>query len=179
MLPEPIKLAKARGFAIFGSEYDANWIVIRGASGKPDEYDGLSTLNWVERGAWKSVQIPVATRPGTQFLKNPMNANGTFTVVSGQYRGSHALGVYSGEPALVQVGKLLGTRDNDKDMILDPSDKLWDDASGVHHHACSNPAYLAGCQGSKSEHLAVLLDVFRWLRTKRPQDKVSLGLVVA
>lgn len=179
MLPEPIRLAKATGIPIFGKEFDANWIVIRGVGGKPDEFDGLSTLNWVERGAWRSIQIRAATRPGTHYLRNPMNVNGTAVVKPGRHAVSHQLGLHNGTPALVQTGIVTVERDNDRDAVLDPGLPTWSDALGINHHYCSDPKFLAGCIGSPQAELDAFLDVFRWLQTKRPQPKVSLSLVVA
>lgn len=175
---DPIRLARDAGHPIFESEFDANWIVIRGKNGKPDEFDGLSTLNWFEQGAWKSIQIDAATRPGTHYLTRPMNANGTAVVKPGRHRLSHALGEHKGTPALVQVGSVIVERDNNRDAILDPNLPTWKNAMGINHHYCENPKFLAGCIGSKQKDLDKILDAFRWLQTKRPQSRLSLNLVL-
>lgn len=182
MIPEPIRLARLASLVVFETPYDASWVIIRSASGKPDTFDGLSTLNYKQPGgSWRSLQIPVATFPGSHYLQNPMNPNGTARICPGQYRGSHRLGTHGDKPALVQIpGRLVVLRDDDRDKLWDPADaKEWTDASGCNHHACSNPAYLAGCPGSPWAQLEEFLAEFRWLQTKRKQDTISLSLVVA
>lgn len=182
MLPEPVRLALADGRVIFESAYDANWIVIRNRDAKPDTFDGLSTLNYrMPGGAWRSLSIQAATRPGTHYLRHPMNPNGTAMIKAGQYRGSHRQGLHGGKPALVQVsGNLVVLRDNDRDELWNPSfARDWTDASGCNHHNCEDPAYLAGCIGSPRAQLEAFLEEFSFLQTKRPQDTVSLTVVEA
>lgn len=186
-MPEPIRLASAAGFSPFRTPFDANWVVIRSKTGKPDEFDGLSTLSWVESGGfWKTVTVKAATRPGTAYLKNPMNPNGTAMIRPGRYSLSHAPG-FHGErktPAFVQVGRLSAERDNNKNIVWDPpldpttgKPKIWSDASGVNHHQIDDPAYLAACIGSPASELGGILEAFAFLQTKLPQSKLSLTLV--
>lgn len=184
MVPWPLSIAKQAGIPIFGNPFDPNWIVLRGKQGKPDEFDGLSNLCWVENGAWRFVSITAATRPGTHYLQNPMNSNGTAVVQPGRHRLSHTLGLHQQKtPGLVQRGKVIVRRDNDKDLILDPADMTWDDAQGVNHHECENPKYLAGCIGSPKVQLTVFLDAYRYIIEQRKrlglaaQPLISLSLV--
>jgi hypothetical protein len=180
MLPEPLRLAAAAGLPVFENAYDANLIVVRDSSQPLDTYDGRIYLCWREPGgAWRELSCRAATRPGTAYLRSPMNSGGTACLVPGRNPGSHALGQHKGTPALVQVGKVRVWRDNDRDAILDagPGDVVYDDATGVNVHECSAPRYLAGCVGVPKEELAVLLEAFRELQAKRPQPKVSLTLV--
>lgn len=182
MLPYPIQVAKAFGCPIFGTPYDANWVVLRNLKAPQDSFDGLSTLNWTEPGgAWQSVQIIAATRPGSKYLRSPMNPNGTAMVRAGRHALSHCLGTHGKNKtdALVQIpGTLIVLRDNDRDFVWDPADtKGWTDATGVNHHECSDPAYLAGCVGSPRAQLAVFLAAFRSLQLKRTQPKMSLTVI--
>ena len=121
--------------------------------------------------------IRAATRPGTGYLARPMNPNGTAVVVPGRHPLSHAPGAHRGTPALVQVRRVTVRRDADRDLVLDPSTAAWTDATGVNHHECSDPKWLAGCIGSPRAELAVLLAAFRRLQGLRPQSALSLVLL--
>lgn len=182
MLPEPLRLAQLAGLPVFETAYDANLIVIRRDSEPLDTYDGLVTLSYREpSGAWRTVSCRAATRPGTGYLKSPMNKGGTACLVPGRNPGSHQLGLHKGTtPALVQVAPVRVWRDNDRDAILDskPGDTVYDDATGVNVHECSAPRYLAGCIGVPKAELTSLLDEWRLLQNLRPQPRVSLTLVV-
>lgn len=179
-VPEPIRLARAAGLPVFDTPFDANLIVIRHSSEPLDTYDGLLTLSWVEPGgAWRTVSARAATRPGTHYLRHPMNAGGTACLVPGRNPSSHELGPHKGTPAFVQTRPVRVWRDGDRDSILEvgPGDVVYDDATGVNVHECSSPMYLAGCIGVPRTELATVLSAFRELNLTRPQPRVSLTLV--
>lgn len=180
MIPEPLRLAQAAGLPVFATPWDANLIVLRRSAEPLDTYDGLVTLSWVEPGgAWRTVSARAATRPGTHYLRRPMNAGGTACLVPGQNPSSHELGLHKGTPALVQTRPVRVWRDADRDAILDvgPGDVVYDDASGVNVHECASPMYLAGCIGVPRGELTVVLAAFRALQSERPQPRVSLTIV--
>lgn len=180
MLPEPIRLATLAGLPVFATAYDANLVVIRDPSAPLDTFDGLVTLSWTEPGgAWRTVTARAATRPGTHYLREPMNSNGTACLVPGRNPSSHELGLHKGTPALVQTRPVKVWRDGDRDAVLEvgPGDVVHDDATGVNVHECGNPAWLAGCIGVPKAELATLLDAFRALQAKRAQPRVSLVVV--
>ena len=102
------------------------------------------------------------TDPGKYFLQNPMNVNGTFILIPGQYLGAYKLGIHHTHEALVQVGNLKGYRDTNKDVILDldPGQIYNGTNFGVNIHHKENDSEniglgSAGCQVFKhtNEHI--------------------------
>lgn len=100
---------------------------------------------------------PATTDPGKYWLNHPMNTDGTFILVPGQYEGFWALGLHRGKPAFVQIGKAKGYRDDDKDSEhdMDP-ETIVEGKFGINGHK-SNPysesyyidKWSAGCQAWK------------------------------
>ena len=73
------------------------------------------------KNSLKMFQYSVTTESGFHYLKNPIRSIGTAIVVPNhQYIDSHSIGLHKGQyKALVQTGKLLVYRDNNKDTKLD------------------------------------------------------------
>lgn len=180
MPPEPIRLLRAHGINPFETPFDANVVVIRGI-GKANEFDGLISISWrrAPGGMWDSVQAPAATRPGTKYLENPMNAYGTAAYACGfRNARSHAIiGTHKGRPAFPQRASVHCVRDNDRDSVWDPTEKLLTDGSGMNVHDCDDPAWLAGCIGTLSTDQPMLIEAFKYLQTKFKQDFFSLAVV--
>jgi len=176
-LPHPLELARRIGAKVFDSPYSGNLIVIRGP-GSPDMWDGLLTLSFKTReDGWITRSWPAATRPGTPFLTDPINPRGTGMMAAGvQNRGSHSRGSHKGRPALVQVGKMVVQRDNDKDMILEPGAPEVNEGGGFNIHDIARPSDLAGCCGLARIHMTEFLTVVESLEPH--QGKVfSLSVV--
>lgn len=123
-----------------------------------DQFDDLIgvfykvTENNTVLKTWKGT-----TDPGGYFLNNPMNINGTFIMVPGQYLGAYAIGKHHTHDALIQVGTLSGYRDGDRDNVLDMSPgSIYDGKNfGVNIHHKENDSETigqgsAGCQVFKS-----------------------------
>lgn len=182
MLPPVLRLLERAGIPPFTSPFDANLVAVRDPSAPLDTFDGRVHLVYVDTaGVWHDVSARAATRPGSAYLKAPMNPKGTFVLAAGvRNAGSHALGYHKGDltrPAFAQVGKVSGRRDGDRDLVLDPGEALFDDGAGVNVHDCDAPAYLAGCIGVPKAELGVLLSEFKALQARRPQRTVSLAVV--
>lgn len=177
-LPEPIRMAKARGHLVFGRSRSANLIVIRGPGG-PGDWDGLCTLSWVDGPGWVSHAWPCATRPGIPYLQAPINPLGTAMLQPGQHRLSHAIGLHRGMPALVQVAPSLPVlRDPDRDAHHEPS--LPSTGTGLNVHRVSSPSALAGCVGLLGAHTEQLIAACRLLAgTEYQGDRFTLTLIEA
>lgn len=181
MEPEPIRLARARGLPVFDTRAgDPTLVVLRNPMAPLDTFDGLLTLSWLDRvgGAWETVSAPAATRPGTHYLRNPMDpSRGTACIRPGHHRLCWGRGLHKGRQAFVQVGPIVVSRDADRDLILDPPYREHLDAAGVNGHDCADPKYLAGCIGVPVYALARVLDAFDELAAVSRFARVSLSLV--
>ena len=145
-----------KGFKTFSRPFELNIVGIRANSTKPNSFD--DTLNIYYKSSddkWQFHQFPATTDPGTYWLMNPMNPNGTAMVKHGQYVNSHRIGMHRGKYlALVQQRPLTVIRDYDRNATLDfMNGKEETGIFGINiHHASVNGTtkivdkYSAGCQ---------------------------------
>ena len=99
--------------------------------------------------------FPSTTKPGTFFLKHPINTSGTAIMAPGQYKGAYAIGLHRDEyRAMVQVGSVKVFRDTNQDDVIDlDPEKIMAGVYGLNIHQ-SNPftpsfrvdKWSAGCQ---------------------------------
>jgi hypothetical protein len=145
-----------KGFKTFSRPFELNIVGIRANSTKPNSFD--DTLNIYYKTSddkWQFHQFPATTDPGTYWLLNPMNPQGTAIVKHGQYINSHRIGMHRGKYlALVQQRPLTIIRDYDRNATLDfMNGKEETGIFGINiHHASVNGTtrtvdkYSAGCQ---------------------------------
>jgi hypothetical protein len=140
---------------IYEGDFELNIVGIRSATTIPNSFDDTINVLYRRDGRWHMESWAATTDPGTYWLHNPMNAQGTAMLKAGQYVGSHAIGMHRGQyKALVNVAPVTVIRDADRDSTLDF--KGGSEATGVFginvHHASSNGTtktvdkYSAGCQ---------------------------------
>ncbi len=110
-----------RGYKIYSRPFELNIVGIRANSTVPNSFD--DTLNIFYKnssGDWQHHRCPATTDPGTFWLRNLMNPQGTAILKQGQYIGSHGIGMHRGKYlALTQKRPLTVIRDYDRDAILD------------------------------------------------------------
>lgn len=183
-----IAAMKARGFVVFETkDYDMNVVGLRRMPGTVNRFDDLICCFWKQSGAWQFRAWPCTTDPGTFYLNNPMNVNGTAIVRPGQYRRSHKLGKHGGETgyeAMVQVGTIGVWRDANKDSQLDygvnPQDAQW---AGINiHRAGTNSTQVdrwsAGCQVfSRSSDFAEFMSLIHRQSEAGIGDTISYSLL--
>lgn len=69
---------------------------------------------------WEYHVFKITTDPGTFWLKNPMQPQGTAILAEGQYKNAYAIGMHRGQyEALVQVKPINIMRDYDRNAVLD------------------------------------------------------------
>lgn len=98
----------------------------------------------------------ITTDPGTYWLNNPLSRLGTAVLKPGQYVDCWASGFHqnkSDHPALVQVGKIIVYRDNDKDSIAESASTEENGLFGINIHRSNISGktmtigkWSAGCQ---------------------------------
>ena len=145
-----------KGFKTFSRPFELNIVGIRSNSTKPNSFDDTLNIYYkTSDGKWQFHQFAATTDPGTYWLMNPMNPQGTAIVKHGQYINSHRIGMHRGKYlALVQQRPLTIIRDYDRNATLDfMNGKEETGIYGINiHHASVNGTtkivdkYSAGCQ---------------------------------
>ena len=159
-----IRAMTLKGYKVFESDkkpLNLNYIGIRDTSGV-NKFNDYLVLFWKYKGQWSSFYRPATTDPGTYWLNNPMNVEGTAILKEGQHRGSWRIGKHQGKyDALVQKKEVTVIRDGNKDGILDLEGGYEDTGFfGINHHRANAKnesvqvdKWSAGCQVTADPHL--------------------------
>lgn len=150
---------KSKGYKIYDKPDKLNIVGVRSSSTKPNSFDDrLYVFYKTSDGIWKGKKYPNTTDPGTYWLKNPMNVDGTAMLKAGQYVDAYAIGLHRGKySALTQKGKVTVYRDYNRDDILDfNKGKEHTGLFGINIHKAGKSTenvekYSAGCQVFKNE----------------------------
>ena len=149
------KIMSVKGYRWYDNNkpYNINLIGIRNI-GQPNSFDDEFYIIYRDENSRLNQKCyQITTDPGTYWLKNPMNVDGTGIMVEGQYLKLWKKGFHKGDyPALVQYSPVSLYRDSDKDGQLDMDRKTI--ATGIFgvncHHAGSNSIQVdkwsAACQ---------------------------------
>ena len=145
-----------KGFKIFTRPFELNIVGVRADSLKPNSFDDSINIFYKNNNdQWQFQRFAATTDPGTYWLQNPMNPQGTAIVKHGQYINSHAIGMHRGKYlALVQQRPLTVIRDYDRNATLDfMNGKEETGIFGINIHHASQygttqtvDKYSAGCQ---------------------------------
>jgi hypothetical protein len=145
-----------KGYKIFLRPFELNIVGVRSDSTKPNAFDDTIYVFYVDKeGKLIQQKFQATTDPGTYWLQNPMNPQGTAILKQGQYIGSHAMGLHRGKyMALVQQRPVTVMRDYDRNAILDFNNGREDTGLfGINIHRASETGttkvvdhYSAGCQ---------------------------------
>jgi hypothetical protein len=145
-----------KGYRIFLRPFELNIVGVRADSVKPNSFDD-SIYVFFNNNEGKLIEhrFPATTDPGTYWLKNPMNPQGTAILKEGQYLNTYSLGLHRGKyMALVQVRPVTVMRDYDRNAVLDLlNGKMDKGLFGINIHRASESGttktvdqYSAGCQ---------------------------------
>ena len=145
-----------KSYAIYTRPFELNIVGIRADSTKPNSFDDtINVFYKTNDNNWQFHRFPATTDPGTYWLENPMNPQGTAILKQGQYIGSHTIGMHRGKyVALVQQRPITVIRDYDRNAVLDfMNGKEETGIFGVNIHHASQygttktvDKYSAGCQ---------------------------------
>jgi hypothetical protein len=121
---ETLKMvAKHKGYKIFENDtkdFNLNIWNIRANEKKSNAFNDITCIFWKYNGMWHIEKYAITTDPGTFYLKNMINPQGTAILKPNQYINCWALGLHKGKyKALVQVKPVTTIRDFDKDEELD------------------------------------------------------------
>ena len=145
-----------KGYRIFLRPFELNIVGVRADSVKPNSFDDTIHLFFNNsEGKLIEHRFSATTDPGTYWLKNPMNPQGTAILKEGQYLNCYGLGLHRGKYlALVQKRPVTVIRDYDRDAILDfMNGREERGLFGINVHRASENGttktvdqYSAGCQ---------------------------------
>ena len=156
MLLAIINLLRQKTYEIYSRAFELNIVGIRNQSTVPNHFDDEIHVFFKNNNKQVVHYIfPATTDPGTYWLKNPINPQGTAILAQGQYKNTYQVGLHRGKYyALVQAKPVTVLRDYDRNAVLDfnngrPETGMF----GINiHHASVNGTtktvdnYSAGCQ---------------------------------
>ena len=145
-----------KGYKLFLRPFELNIVGIRSDSVTPNSSDDrIDVFFNNSQGKLIEYSFPATTDPGTYWLKNPMNPQGTAILKEGQYINGWGMGMHRGKYlALVQKKPVTVLRDYDRNAVLDfmngkPDTGLF----GINIHRASENGttkfvdhFSAGCQ---------------------------------
>jgi hypothetical protein len=149
-------ILRHKGYELYTRPYELNIIGMRADSTVPNRFDDEIHVFFKTRtGNWSYHVFKATTDPGTFWLLNPMQPQGTAILAEGQYIDSHSLGLHKGQyEALVQTGPVTVLRDYERIAKLDFMNGKRDTGLfGIDIHRASASGttkyvdkYSAGCQ---------------------------------
>jgi hypothetical protein len=156
MLAAIVNALRVKTYETYIRPFELNIVGIRNESTVPNRFDDeIHVFFKNNSNLWIHYIFPATTDPGTYWLKNPMNLQGTAILSQGQYDDAYQVGLHRGKYyALVQRKPVTVLRDYDRNAILDfkngrPETGMF----GVNiHYASVNgttitvDSYSAGCQ---------------------------------
>lgn len=121
MLARIKALLKHKGYKLFTRPYELNIVGLRNKSMTPNRFDDeLHVFYKTSPVNWEYHVFNITTDPGTYWLKNPMQPQGTAIMAEGQNKNAYALGLHRGQYlALVQIKPITIMRDYDRNAVLD------------------------------------------------------------
>jgi hypothetical protein len=149
-------ILRSKKYKLFTRPYELNIVGLRSKNTIANAFDDeIHVFYKTDKNKWNYHLFTATTDPGTFWLENPDNPQGTLILKAGQYINAYAIGKHAGKyTALVQVKPVNIIRDYDRDAVLNfKSDKTSKGIFGVNiHHARSVGStftidrYSAGCQ---------------------------------
>ena len=114
-------LLRMKGFRLFTRLNELNIVGLRSKSVIPNRFDDeLHVFYKVSPVKWQYHVFKITTDPGTYWLNNPMEPQGTAILAEGQYLNAWELGLHKGQyKALVQKKPISVLRDYDRNAVLD------------------------------------------------------------
>ena len=149
-------ILRSKGYELYTKPYELNIVGIRTTNTISNRFDDeIHVFYKVAPLKWHYHVYKATTDPGTFWLLNPMQPQGTAILAQGQYKGAYKIGLHQGKyKALVQSKPITVIRDYDRTAKLDFMNGKKDRGMfGINiHHASSNgitkqvDKYSAGCQ---------------------------------
>lgn len=148
---------KRKGYTIYDRPYQLNIVGVRSPNTTPNKFDDAIFVFYKDKsGSWIYRAFPATTDPGTYWLEQPGEPQGTAILAEGQYKDVYQIGLHRGKyTALVQrLGTVTVIRDYNRDAVLDFNNGTrvtgWFGIN-IHHASATGVTknvdrYSAGCQ---------------------------------
>jgi hypothetical protein len=121
ILPKVKSILRSQGYVLHTRPYELNIVGVRTRNAKANRFDDEIHVFYKSKpGKWEYHIFKATTDPGTYWLENPMQPQGTAILAQGQYVNAYHIGMHLGKyKALVQVGAVKIMRDYDRNAKLD------------------------------------------------------------
>lgn len=121
MLDKVKSILSEKGYVIYSRPFELNIVGVRSKNTNSNRFDDeIHVFYRVSLLKWNYHVYKVTTDPGTFWLKNPMQPQGTAILAQGQYINAYEIGLHKGQyKALVQRKPITILRDYDRNAILD------------------------------------------------------------
>lgn len=156
IFPRVKSILRNKGFLLNKRPYELNIVGVRTRSTKANRFDDEIHVFYKSKPLkWEYHIFKGTTDPGTFWLENPMQPQGTAILAQGQYVNSYKVGLHLGKyKALVQVAPVTVIRDYDRNAKLDFFNGQKDTGLfGINIHRAMSKGttkfidkYSAGCQ---------------------------------
>lgn len=156
MLTALIHTLNNKRYELYSRPFELNIVGVRADSTIPNRFDDTIHVFFKNNlGQWILYQFAATTDPGTYWLQNPLNPQGTAILKQGQYNGAYQIGLHRGQYyALVQRNPVTVFRDYDRNALLDfRNGTPYSGLFGINIHRASVQGttktidrYSAGCQ---------------------------------
>ena len=115
-----------KNFILYTRPYELNIVGLRSKSTVPNRFDDeIHVFYKVSAMNWNYHVFKATTDPGTFWLRQPVQVQGTAILAEGQYVNSYELGMHRGKYlALVQHRPVSVIRDYNRDAVLDFSNGI-------------------------------------------------------
>jgi hypothetical protein len=120
-LPEMKAILRHKGYRLYTRPYELNIVGLRSKSVVANRFDDeIHVFYKVSPLKWRYHVFKATTDPGTYWLRQPMQPQGTAILAQGQYNGCWRIGLHKGKyTALVQSKPITIIRDYNRDAVLD------------------------------------------------------------
>jgi len=121
MLSRIKSILHSKGYILYTRPFEMNIVGLRSDSTTANQFDDRIHVFYRTGGVqWNYHIYKATTDPGTFWLKNPMQPQGTAILAQGQYVNAYRIGLHKGQyKALVQCKPVTVIRDYDRDAVLD------------------------------------------------------------
>ncbi|MBI3502297.1 MAG: hypothetical protein HY063_10935 [Bacteroidetes bacterium] len=156
IFPRVKSILRHEGFALNTRPYELNLVGIRSGNVSPNRFDDEIHVFYKSKPfKWEYHIFKATTDPGTFWLENPLQPQGTAILAQGQYVNAYQIGMHLGQyKALVQVAPVKIMRDYNRNAKLDfLNGKKEEGLFGINIHRAFSEGktkyinkYSAGCQ---------------------------------